>query len=110
MPSLYVLNTPILTEYGMYDFRKISLSEVKEMLSRGSSFAYVSAIGHEGTAALMSHLTGIQIPVNRVAVKMQLGDLAIVFRVLERLPEGKVLTQEELEKVPYEFGILERVL
>ena len=102
--SLYILNTPILTEYGNYSFRKSSLSEVKELLSQG----FVSAIGHEGTAALMAHLTGMQIPVNRVAIKMQPGDIAIVFRMLTRLPEGKIVTQEELEKVPYEFGILER--
>ena len=104
MPSLYILNTPILTEYGSFNFRKSSLPEVKELLSQG----FTSAIGHEATAALMSHLTKVQIPVNRVAIKMQLGDKAIVFRMLTRLPEGKVLTQEELSQVPYEFGILER--
>ena len=104
MPSLYMLNTPILTEYGSFNFRKSSLPEVKELLSQG----FTSAIGHEGTATLMSQLTGVDIPVNRVAIKMQPGDMAIVFRLLTRLPEGKILTQEELEKVPYEFGILER--
>ena len=104
MPSLYVLNTPILTEYGSFNFRKSSLPEVRELLSQG----FTSAIGHEGTATLMSHLIGVQIPVNRVAIKMQPGDKAIVFRMLTRLPEGKVLTQEELSQVPHEFGILER--
>ena len=103
MPSLYILNTPILTEYGSFDFRKSSLPEVKELLSQGN---FTSAIGHEGTATLISQLTGVSTPVNRVAIKMQPGDMAIVFRLLTRLPEGKILTQEELEKVPYEFGIL----
>lgn len=28
---------------------------------------------------------------------------------LERLPEGKILTSEELEKLKYTFGILEKV-
>ena len=104
-PSLYIFNTPILTEYGDYSFRKISLPEVKELLSQG----FVSAIGHEGTANLMSQLTGMTIPVNRVAIKMQPGDKAVVFRVLTRLPEGKVLTQEELSQIPYEFGLLQRL-
>ena len=58
----------------------------------------------------MTQLTGVQIPVNRVAIRMQPGDIAIVFRVLTRLPEGKVLSDEELAAIPYEFGILERKL
>ena len=103
MPSLYVLNTPILTEYGSFDFRKSSLPEVKELLSQG----FTSAIGHEATASLMSELTGINIPVNRVAIKMQPGDIAVVFRLLTRLPEGKVLSLDEIAKIPYELGILE---
>ena len=104
MPSLYVLNTPILTEYGSYDFRKSDLSEVQALLQKD----FLSAVGHEGTATLMTQLTGVQIPVNRVAIRMQPGDIAVIFRVLTRLPEGKVLSDEELSKVPFEFGILER--
>ena len=106
MPSsLYLLNTPILTEYGEYSFKKISKEEAIEEMGYG----FVSAIGHEGTANLMSQLTGMTIPVNRVAIKMQPGDKAVVFRVLTRLPEGKVLSYEELSQIPYEFGLLQRL-
>lgn len=104
---IFVLNTPILTEYGKYDFRNAELPVVRALLAQGN---FTSAIGHEGTATLMTQLTGVQIPVNRVAIKMQPGDIAVVFRMLTRLPEGKVLTQEELAAIPYEFAILERKL
>lgn len=106
MPSLYVLNTPILTEYGQYHFKKISFTEMMLTLSSGE---FISAIGHEATAKLMSELTGMEIPTNRISIKMQPGDQAVVFRVLTRLPEGKVLTQEEIENLPYEFSLLEMV-
>jgi hypothetical protein len=102
---IFILNTPILTDWGEYKFSKISLGEVKSLLQGD----FVSAVGHEGTASLMSRLTGISIPVNRIAVKMQVGDQAIVFRVLTRLPEGKILTSEELQTIPYEFGLLRKV-
>jgi hypothetical protein len=102
---LYILNTPILTDWGEYIFSRISLEEVKNLLQR----EFTSAIGHEGTATLMSKLVGIEIPVNRIQVKMQAGDQAIVFRVIVRLPEGKVLTSEELQTIPHEFGLLRRV-
>jgi hypothetical protein len=38
---------------------------------------------------------------------MHPGDKAIVFQVLQRLPEGKVLSEEELKAVPYRLGLLE---
>jgi hypothetical protein len=46
---------------------------------------------------------------NRVAIQMQPGDRAIVFRLLTRLPEGVVLSAEELTALPFELGLLERV-
>ena len=109
MPSsLFVLNAPILTEYGKYNFRKAELKEVKYLLFLWQG-KFISAIGHQSTANLMIHLVKFDIPVNRVQIKMQPGDMAIIFRVLRRLPEGKVLTQEELSEIPYEFGILQRL-
>lgn len=106
MNKLFVINTPILTDWGKYDFRGIFLSEVKKMLANAD---FMSAIGHEGTATLMTKLIGIYIPVNRIQIKMDPGDEAIVFRVLVRLPEGKVLSEEEISKISFSFGILKRV-
>jgi len=99
---LYVLNSPILTSFGFYSYKPLSLAEAIELLKQG----FVSAVGHEATASFLSQLTGVQIPVNRVQVKMQPGDRAIVFQVLQRLPEGKVLSEEELKAVPYRLGLL----
>jgi len=101
--NVYVMNSPILTDWGVYSFKEISISEVKALLS-GVNF--VSAIGHEGTATVMSQLTGIKIPVNRISIKMNRGDIAIIFRLLVRLPEGKVLSDQELKDLPYSFGLL----
>jgi hypothetical protein len=39
---------------------------------------------------------------------MQPGDRALVVRILERMPEGKVLTNEEMKRIPYELGIMTR--
>lgn len=101
----YILNTPILTEFGSYEFRKIGVEEAARCLTSG----HISAVGHQGTADVLSAILGIVIPVNRIAVKMAAGDKAIVFRVLTRLEEGKILTAEELRAVPFELGLLERV-
>ena len=106
-PKLFVLNTPVLTDWGAYSFRKLSNEEAITLLKEKP---FVSAVGHEATARFLSLLVGIEIPVNRVAVKMAAGDRAVVFRVLMRLPEGKVLGEEELRQVPFEFGLLRKVV
>ena len=100
--KVYVLNAPVITDYGKYEFEPLSVEEAKELLSGG----FVSAVGHEATANALSELLGIEIPVNRIQIKMKTGDMAVVFRVLTRLPEGKVLTRAELEKIPWELGLL----
>jgi len=105
-PQLYVLNTPVLTDWGTYSFSKL---EEKEAITLLREKPFVSAVGHGATAHFLSWLTGIEIPVNRVAIKMAAGDRAVVFRVLMRLPEGKVLSEEELELVSFEFGLLRKM-
>ena len=102
---IYLLNTPILTDYGVYDFSKIDGRDVKSFLEIG----FTSAIGHQGTADLLSNLLGIPVPMNRIAIKMEEGDVALVFRLKNRLPEGTVLSESGLGKLDYEFGLLRRM-
>jgi hypothetical protein len=40
---------------------------------------------------------------------MQIGDVAVVFRLKKRIQEGKVLSEEEIQTLDYEIGLLERV-
>ena len=102
---LYILNSPVLTTYGHYDFNgPITVAEAKNLLQG----EFISAIGHTSTAELLSMLLDISVPINRVRIEMQPGDKALVFRLLERVEEGKVFSREEVKKLPFELGILER--
>ena len=103
----YILNTSILTNYGRYEYEKISVDEAKKML-HGSKFT--SAVGHKSTADAITTILGHLVPMNRTQIKMNKNDQAIVFKLQKRLPEGVVINSlEELEKIGYEFGLLTRI-
>lgn len=80
-------------------FSPISLLEAKNIiLDSIKSKEFVSAIGHQSTAILLSKIIQIPIPENRIDVKLKPNDSVVVFQVLFRPEEGKVYTTEELEK------------
>jgi hypothetical protein len=83
--------------------REASLEEVKELLSNGT---FTSAIGHQATAELLTKLLNIQVPFNRTQIQLSSSDILIVFQLLTRLEEGKILTEEELAKLQFKFLIV----
>ncbi|HMK60661.1 MAG TPA: YddF family protein [Dissulfurispiraceae bacterium] len=102
---IYTLNAPVLTSFGHYSFKKIGPDQARELLSDG----FISAVGHKGTAEVMSEIIGIEIPFNRIPVQMRPGDQAVVLWLLERPQEGHVYSVEELDRVPCELGLLKRI-
>jgi hypothetical protein len=102
--TLYILNTLVIPidfdEYAeaKVKLRKITISEAKEILT---SADFVSAVGHEATAKVLSQLLGIQIPAIRQTIFMKPGDKAIHFFLKTRLPEGVVLSEDELKKLDF---------
>lgn len=102
---LYLANTFTLgmlkNERGEFSYEKIDLEEAKEIIAREGKF--VSAVGHKGTAELMSELLEVEVPFNRVQISVSPGDRILVCQLLVRLPEGAVLSYEEMVKL-YEEG------
>lgn len=104
--NIYLLNTPIITEFGLWRFDgPLVLNEAQDILKNG----FVSGVGHQTTAEYLSELLSIDCPLNRVRITMQPGDSAVVLRLLCRLPEGKILKQDEINKLPYQLGLLQRL-
>ena len=84
---------PSLLEQGaIIKASPISLGEVKALLKEG----FVSAVGHESTARVLGRLLGVEVPFNRVQISVGEGDVIISFQFLIRLPEGKVLGDDEV--------------
>ncbi|MEM2480890.1 MAG: DUF1874 domain-containing protein [Candidatus Hadarchaeales archaeon] len=102
----YLFNSLVLPvdfereERARFLLERIGEEEVRKGLKEG----FVSAIGHEATARLLSELFGVEVPVQRREVRLKIGDEGIHFCLKKRLSEGEVITsKEELAEIGYFF-------
>jgi hypothetical protein len=101
----YLLSTTVVPNgaNGIWEIQQISASAVKVNLTQN----WVSAVGHESTASLMSELLNIGIPVNRVPISCCWpGDKLFCFKLKSRAPEGVVLDREQIERMGYEWLVM----
>lgn len=102
---LAILNTTIVTAPGRWVVKEIS-SEQAILTLAGHNIPILSAIGHEATAQAASELLGIAIPVNRIQYVQGAYDIALCLKIKGRLPEGVVLTREEMDKIGYSWWVM----
>lgn len=70
---------------GAFRWKAISPAEAKEVLADG----FISAIGHEDMARILSAVLGLEVPANRATIEVQPGDRLVVAQYKgPRLPEG----------------------
>lgn len=104
--TLYLLNSPILTDYGLWRLRgPLSIDEAGKRAAVG----FVSAIGHAASAHLLSEILGVDVPVARIRARLAPGDEAIVLRLRDRLPAGAVLDEATLRTLPFDLSLLTRL-
>lgn len=90
------------------DIFPTTLENVKEIVNQSP---FISIVGHDGTAQIFSELLGVEVEVNRVSYLMDDEDTLIVgLPSGGRLPEGKVLSKEELEAIQLDWYIVQRVV
>jgi len=104
MQPVLILNCAIITAHGNYDYQPITVSYAQNAIKNG----FVSAVGHEATAKILSEILEVKIPQNRIQAKQEIGQEAIVFAMNQRIPEGKILSREEIEQIGYSLNLLSR--
>mgnify|MGYP000269760023 CR=1 FL=1 len=102
---LYVFNAkivPIALNYtrALIEYKKLIVEEAKTLIREKK---FISAVGHTATAELLSKLLDVEIPTNRITVELHPGDEILCFGLRSRLPEGKVLSKEELDELEYDL-------
>ena len=105
MKKLAILNTSILTVTGTFELKDITLQEAQQLVQNNE---ILSAVGHQSTADILTTLLGVQVPMNRIMFEQKQEQKALVFKLLGRPEEGKILTVEEIEEIGYKFQLLTR--
>jgi len=117
---LYLFNTTIMPNEGVFVNRKVSVEEAKAITEKYrsdpyilngdhsqefSSIEYTSALGHQGAVDAFNVLgfCNGQVRLNRVQATMKHGDEAICLKVIGRIQEGQILDFAELQKIGFEF-------
>jgi len=79
-----------------------SVEDVKNILKDG----FTSAVGHEATAQVITTQLSIPVSANRVSIQLKTGDTLVVFQLLARLPEGKILGVDEMKEIPSKWYVV----
>jgi hypothetical protein len=98
---IHLLNTAIIpSQAGSCEVRvyNLDLAQVEQMVCGN---AFVSHIGHEGTARVLSQLLGEEIAMSREP--WDGSGIGLAFQLTQRLGEGQVLTEEEVRALPFIF-------
>ena len=96
---LYIVNafsiqmlTPSATDRATMSFKPVTLEQAIKMVETN---IFVSAIGHEDTANVVSNLFKKEIPMNRISVNLGNNDVLLVAQLMGgRLPEGATTIPE----------------
>lgn len=101
-----LFNGTVVTTNGLYRICDINVVEAKALIKKHD---FISAIGHEGTANIMSDLLGVDISLNRIRFEQQVKQYAIVLKLNVRPAEGAILTKEEVIDIGYKLKLMERI-
>lgn len=79
----YLLNSAVITAEGTYEYKHIMPAEAITWLHEKG---WESTIGYPETAMALAKIASVNIPINRKVITMQVGDEALVFRLV--FPQG----------------------
>lgn len=97
-----LLNSAMMPAPGTYTMRRITPEEFAQtVLAAHGKNQLVSYIGYSQTAALISRMSGIEIPVNRDATPVENGDFLLIAKLAYRPADPK--TKGEPVKEDFEF-------
>jgi len=92
------------SEEATINVKVVDTETVKQIISEEE---VESAVGHESTAKVLSQLLGVEVKAERKEIKLKKGDKLVVFQLLQRLPEGAMLSEEELKQLQFKLFLVQ---
>ena len=105
MRKIAILSAAIQPVDGLQRRQTVSVEEAKALLHCTEIVSYV---GHPATAQYIKLALGVDVETTRGQYAPKVGDIAIAVTAKERLPEGSILTLEEMQG-KFKFIILEQI-
>ena len=87
--------SPSMVASGIFCGRAVSLDEAKEAL--GPEGTFISAVGHEVTAGVLSALLGVRVPFARTNLALEPYDRVVVIIPRFRAEVAREFSREEVE-------------
>jgi hypothetical protein len=102
---LYLMSTTVIPSgaSGDWTVTPLALSAAQEIVRQHE---WVSAVGHESTAEIMSGLLEQPVEANRLSVAPEEGDHFLCFKLKRRPPEGAILDKATLEAIGFEWVVM----
>jgi hypothetical protein len=105
--KVYLLNSAVMTQEGVYTYKKISKEEfisfVKFFAGMGKLVSY---IGYEQNAKLIRDWAGVEVEVNRKQLEnLNDGDLMLVMKLKYRV-ENPATKGAEVSEDDFEFALV----
>jgi hypothetical protein len=103
MKNFYLLNafSPSMfadkESIGVY-FQKLTVKEARDYFNHAQRRGYniISAIGHEGTAKLLSQILDHEVPFDRKQISLSKSESGLIITLAFRPEEGRIYSYEEL--------------
>ena len=102
---LYLMSTTVVPHNadGIWRMQTIGADYAVDLVTGGE---WISAVGHESSAAAMSAILGVPIAMNRITVTPEPGDSFLCLRLHSRPPEGVILDTAQMESIGFSWALM----
>lgn len=101
-----LMNSAMMPTIGTYHARKVTAEEAAAILKQ-NNYVFKSYVGYPDTAAYMTRVLGVEVPVSREQTELVAGDIMLVcklkYRVQNPTQKGSLVPTSD----DYEWWIVE---
>ena len=107
---IHLMNSAMMPEEGVYYCKKVSSEKIRDLFlirCGQKREPYKSYIGYPNSAAVLSELLGVEIPLSRERTVLEDGETAFAMRLRYRVaPASKAMNKHGEKLEDYDFFVI----